>query len=315
MKNKRIIITGATGFVGANLTHRLCGDGHEVHLLVRENFRPWRIDSILKKINLHITDFAHSERLAGLVRDIQPHRIFHMAAYGAYSDQKDFQQMIQTNFIGTVNLVEACIKTGCEAFIHTGSSSEYGFKDHPPSEKEWLEPNSHYAVTKASATLFCTYAAMYHHLPLLTLRLYSVYGPWEESTRLIPTLISRGLRGELPPLVSPEIARDFVFTEDVITAYLLAADLAHRLRGAVYNVGTGVQTSIREVVETACEVMDIKTEPVWGSMTDRIWDTSIWTADTRAIQEELGWHPRYGFDQGFREAVAWFRKNMQSMVA
>lgn len=306
MKAKRIIITGATGFVGANLAHRLCRDGHEVHILVREKYTPWRIESIRSEIRLHVTDFSQAERLSALVREIQPHWIFHLAAYGGYSDQTDLHKMIQTNFISTVNLVESCLKTGCESFVHIGSSSEYGVKDHAPSEKEYLVPNSHYAVTKASATLFCTYVAQYHRLPLITLRLYSVYGPWEEPTRLIPTLIRCGLQGELPPLVNPEIARDFVFTEDVIHACLLGADMAVQKPGAVYNIGTGVQTSIREVVATARNAMNIKAEPTWGSMPDRKWDTSVWLADNQTAREVLGWYPFYDFGTGFTETVKWF---------
>src|SRR5205085_63861 len=135
----------------------------------------------------------------------------------------DLRRMIQTNLLGTVNLVEACIAAGCAAIVNTGSSSEYGFKDHAPTETEWLEPNSHYAVTKASATLFCHYTAQHWEGLLPTLRLYSVYGPYEEPSRLLPTVILHGLQNRLPPLVNPEIARDYIAVDDVCDAYLLAA--------------------------------------------------------------------------------------------
>ena len=86
-----------------------------------------------------------------IVIDIDPHWVFHLATYGAYSSQSDVQTIVTTNYNGTVNLVEACLETGFEAFVNAGSSSEYGYKDHAPVESELPEPNSHYAATKAAA--------------------------------------------------------------------------------------------------------------------------------------------------------------------
>jgi dolichol-phosphate mannosyltransferase len=303
----RVIVTGGSGFVGANLARRLVHDGHEVHLFLRKGYRPWRVEALRAEARFTEVDFGDADGLAHIVADIRPDWVFHLAAYGAYPDQTDARRMVDTNIVGTMNLVAACLKTGFQAFINTGSSSEYGFKNHAPSETDWLEPNSHYAVTKASATLFCRYTAQCHRVRLPTLRLYSVYGPYEEPTRLIPTLIVKGLRGELPPLVNPDIARDYVYVEDVIDAYLLAATQPANEPGAAYNVGTGIQTSLREVVEVARSVMGISAEPQWGTMANRSWDTGIWVADNRKMQAELGWHPQYSFEQGFRLTADWFR--------
>lgn len=309
---KRVILTGGTGFVGANLARRLLRDGHEVHLLVRGGHAAWRIEAIRADVRLHEADLCDEEALARAVADIRPDWVFHLAAYGAYSWQTDLRRTVQTNVVGTVALVEACLKAGFEAFVHTGSSSEYGFKDHAPSETEALEPNSHYAVAKASATLFCRHTAQGRGVRLPTLRLYSVYGPYEDPARLMPTLIRQGLKGTLPPLVNPETARDFVYAEDVCEAYLLAASRPGQEPGAVYNVGTGVQTTLREVVGVARRAMDIRAEPAWGSMPPRQWDTGVWVADSRKIREALGWRPRHTFEEGFRETVAWFRDDPPS---
>ncbi len=306
---KRVIITGATGFIGANLARRLVHDGHEVHLLVRQGYSQWRIEAIRAEVRLHEVKFGDEGALSQVVGSIRPNWVFHLAAHGAYSHQTDLRRMVETNILGTIHLVAACLETGFEAFVNTGSSSEYGFKDHPPSEMERLEPNSHYAVTKASATLFCRHAAQREGVHLPTLRLYSVYGPYEEPTRLMPTIIVRGLHGELPPLVSPDIARDYVYVEDVIDAYLLAATQPGQEPGAVYNVGTGIQTSLRQVVEVARHVLGITVEPQWGSMPSRLWDTNIWVSDNQKIRAALGWQPRHTFEQAFRLMVNWFRNN------
>ncbi len=303
---KRVLITGSTGFVGANLARRLLSEGHELHLLVRPAHKPWRIESIRKDVHLHQVELTDADALAGMVGEIRPEWIFHLAAYGAYSSQGDVHQMVQTNIAGTINLLEACLKTGFESFINTGSSSEYGIKDHAPSETEIVEPNSNYAVTKVSATLFCRYKAQCHKMPVSTLRLYSVFGPYEDPARLVPTLIRRGLRGELPPLVDPDGAHDFVFIDDVLDAYLLAATVANQEFGAVYNIGTGVQTTMRDVVDIARRVLTISAKPKWGSMPNRVWDATVWVADNRKARTELHWQPRYSFEDGFRRTVDFF---------
>lgn len=304
---KRIIITGATGFVGAGLARRLLAEGHEVHLFVRPGYHPWRIEAIRNHVRLHEVVFTDFSTVDHAVVQVQPEWIFHLAVYGAYSQQTDWQQMIDTNITGTANLLHACLKTGFEAFVNTGSSSEYGFKDHAPPEDEMVEPNSYYAVTKVTATHLCQMISYSHKHNMPTLRLYSVYGPYEDPTRLIPTLITHGLRGAFPPLVNPNIARDYVYAEDVYDAYLLAATKSSPQPGAVYNVGTGVQTSLREVVEVTRRILDIRDEPQWGSMPDRAWDTSVWVADNRKITRDLGWMPRHSFENGFRQTVEWLQ--------
>jgi nucleoside-diphosphate-sugar epimerase len=306
---KRAILTGATGFIGANLARRLLQAGHEVHLLVRPNYAPWRIAAIRGDVRLYEVSFSDPEGLDQVISDIRPDWVFHLAVHGAYASQSDVRQIVDTNILGTINLIQACLKAGFEAFVNTGSSSEYGFKDHAPSEREWLEPNSYYAVTKASATLFCRYSAQSRGMHMPTLRLYSVYGPYEEPTRLMPTLILHGLKAELPPLVGPDIARDYIYIDDVTEAYLLAAAQPGQEIGAVYNLGTGIQTSLREVVEIARRRLRIPVEPVWGSMPNRQWDTHVWIADNREIREHLKWRPTYTFEQGFHTMVNWFAEN------
>lgn len=310
---KRALLTGGTGFVGANLARRLIREGHEVHLLVRPRYQAWRISEIQSDVQVHALNPDDTDALKVLVALIRPEWIFHLAAYGAYSSQTDMIRMIGTNLTFTVNLVEACIQQGFESFVHTGSSSEYGFKDHPPLEQEWIDPNSGYAVTKASATHFCRFSSLKYGVNITTLRLYSVFGAYEEPTRLIPTLILKGLEGTFPPLANPTVARDYIYVEDVNTACLLAA-AQQGIKGAVYNVGTGVQTSLKEVVETAQRVLSIRNAPQWGSMPDRQWDTSVWVANPQAIKKDLGWYPSYTLEEGLRLTSEWFQ-HTPSMLA
>lgn len=304
----RVLITGGTGFVGANLVRRLLADGHEVHLLVRAEHQPWRIEEIRADIALHPVALTDAEAVERLLLTVKPQRVFHLAVHGAYSWQTDAQQIIETNITGTVNLLQAAVKAGVESFVNTGSSSEYGFKDFAPPEDTFVEPNSAYAVAKVAGTHFCRLFAKQHDMHIPTLRLYSVYGPYEEPNRLIPKLITHGLAGGFPPLANPDIARDYVHVDDVVDAYFLAAEPGKTSEaGPVYNVGTGVQTSLADAVAVAKTVLAIAEEPEWGSMDNRGWDTTVWVANPEKIKRELGWQPRFDFERGFAETVHWFR--------
>ena len=306
---KRVVVTGASGFVGANLARRLLDEGHQVHLLLRSAHATWRIAGIRDDARCHIVDLCDSDQLGRIIGNLRPEWIFHLAAYGAYPQQVDLNQMITTNITATSSLLTACLNVGFEAFVHTGSSSEYGLVDHAPTEAEYIDPDSYYACTKAAATHLCRHIARAHEVHLPILRLYSAYGPFEEPTRLVPTLVRKALRGQLPPLVAPDTARDFVYIDDVCQAYLLAA--AHRGSepGAIYNVGSGTQTTIRQMVEMTREQFGVTAEPVWGSMAQRTWDTKVWIADHTKISRELRWQPHYPLHKGLAHTAEWFAQH------
>ena len=304
---KRVVVTGSAGFVGANLVRRLVQDGHDVHQFLHPESDLWRLEGLVDDTTLHRVDLEDRDRVTQTMAHVRPDWVFHAAAHGAYPFQTDFRKMIATNLVATVNLVEAALATGFESFIHTGTSSEYGVKDHGPAEDVLPEPNSHYAVTKASATLYCRYAAQAHGVGIRVLRLYSVYGPWEEPTRLMPKLVVRGLQGGWPPMANPNTARDYVHTDDVIDAYMAAASVPDQDPGVVYNIGTGVQTSLQEVTEIARQELSINAEPEWGSMPDRIWDAGVWVADPAVALKRLGWSARHDVTTGFSAFVTWMR--------
>ena len=306
---KRVFVTGATGFIGANLARRLVRDGHDVHVLLGEPCHPWRLRDLFRDLTAHHGDLRDRDGVRAAVRRARPDWVFHLAVHGAYSWQTDLRAIVETNVLGLVNLVEACLVTGFEALVNTGSSSEYGCKDHAPDETCWLEPNSYYAVTKASATLLCRHTAQATGKHLPTLRLYSVYGPYEEPNRLMPRLVLHGLRGTYPPLASPDVARDYVYIDDVIDAYLRAVRTPDQEAGAVYNVGTGVQTTLRQVVSLAGKLFPYQGPPAWGSMPDREWDTTIWVADNRRICRALGWEPAHTLEAGLRAFRDWMEAN------
>ena len=304
--SRRVLVTGGAGFVGANLVRRLIFDGHDVHLLLTPGRPYWRLDDIVGRHSPHYLDLADLSAVGSLLTDLRPQWIFHLATYGAYPTQSDFGLSLRTNVVATAGLVQAALREGFESFVVAGSSSEYGTKDHPPREPDGLDPISHYAATKAAATILCRQLARSYSANLVILRLYSVFGPFEEPTRLIPSIIAESWDNRLPPLVNPDTAHDFVFVSDVVDAFVRCAERTNHTPGAIYNVGTGIQLSLREVVDVARDVLNLTAEPDWGSMPSRPWDTSNWRGDSSTLQDRTGWHARFSFQEGFTRTVEWF---------
>lgn len=302
---KNCLVTGAGGFVGANLVRRLLDEGHAVTAWVAEASDTWRLADIAGALPIETVRFADPEELTGRLRAIKPDWIFHLAAHGAYSFQKDQTRIYETNLLGTVQLLGAARTVGTEIFIHAGSSSEYGVKRHPTAETEALEPASFYAWTKSCATLYGVYAALSLGVPSITLRLYSVYGPFEDPRRFIPVLLVNSLKGCLPPLARPEVAHDFIFVEDVCDAFLEAAAHSKHARGAIYNVGTGVQSSLRDIVNLARTELGVTAEPIWGEHPDRSGDSDVWVADPQKLRDVCGWFAKTSLRDGLLRTRDW----------
>jgi dolichol-phosphate mannosyltransferase len=306
---KRVLITGGSGFIGANLARRALADGHEVHLFLRPGHRPWRVEEIAKEVHTHAVDLTRAEDVRTALAAVRPDWVFHLAAYGAYPIETDVRLMVETNLLGCVSLLDACVAAGVGAFVNAGSSSEYGYKDHAPAEEESLEPNSAYAVTKAAATHYTRLLSRTADINALTVRLWSIYGPYEEPKRLIPTLLVHALEGRLPPLVAPDTARDFVFVDDAVDALLKVAAAASLPRGSVYNLCSGIQSTLRDVVEETRRLTHLAVEPLWGGMKARTWDTSVWVGSPERMTREVGWRAHTTLSEGLARTARWLRSD------
>ena len=307
MTRKRVLITGAGGFVGAALARRLIADGHEVHVFLKGTSPRWRIADVTADLRTHDADLRDEDRVRQLVGEVKPEVIYHLATHGAYPFQTDPDGIIQTNILGTWNLLKAASRVDYEVFVNTGSSSEYGFKEYAMRESDLLEPNSYYSVAKCAQTLLCQHVAKTDNRPITTFRLFSVYGPLEEPSRLVPTLIRRCLDGQDLTLVDPEIARDFVYVDDVVDAYLRFEKLGG-LRGEIVNVGTGVRGTIRQVVDLVLKHTGAQVQCHWGAMPARIWDTVTWVGDCTKSNRLLGWSATTSLSDGLEQTVQWMRE-------
>lgn len=308
--DKRYLVTGSTGFVGSCLVHKLVQMGFRVHVVIRNESNTWRINDILDKLFVHIADLANLFDINKIVKDVQPDIIYHLAAYGAYHFQTDTTKMIQTNITGTMNLINACSGHEFETFINIGSSSEYGPKNQKIKETYLLEPNNHYGVTKSCATLFCQCEAKNKKLPINIVRLFSAYGYFEERTRLVPTIIKSCLTGQNPRLLSPNSVRDFIFIEDIID-FLLKLTANPKITGEIFNLGSGRQNSIRDLVTEVIELTNSNIQPIWGAAEPRpTIEPNAWVADISKSRKMLDWKPKNSLKQGLKKSIKWYEKNI-----
>ncbi len=307
---RNVLVTGATGFVGANLARKLVALGCVPHVIKRKNANIGRIKDVAQQMVFHDVDLLNRAKINKLVKIIKPDIIFHLATYGGYVFQNECESIMVTNINGTTNLLNACLNVGFTSFINTGSSSEYGIKNKPMKETDILEPITNYGVSKASVTLLCQAIAMIQNLPIVTLRLFSVYGYYEAKTRLIPYAILCALKNKPMVLSSTRSVRDFVFIEDAVDAYIRAAELKGK-NGEIFNIGYGEMHSSKEVVEKIVELTGTRAKPQWGKLFNPRNEPKTWVADITKSKKMLGWKPRYDLSSGLKKTVEWFRQNKE----
>ena len=300
-----IFVYGASGFIGANLFKDIFSIRKDCYALTHDAQKAWRLKLLdVPAENIVHCDIVSNYSVQEVFNTYKPKTIFNLAAYGAYSKQKNVTLTYETNVIGTVNLLENIFSD--TIYIHAGSSSEYGFNCTTPKETDALEPNSHYSVSKASAAYLIQFYARVHEKNAVNLRLYSIYGDWEEPDRLIPKLIESVRQHKLPNFVSKDISRDFVYMSDCIEAFIDAAlKMSPKIRGKSYNIASGVKTTIGDLVEICRKEFGIKEEPLWGSMENRSWDLAEWYGDPTEAKKDLGWETKTPLHQGLRRYFDW----------
>jgi dolichol-phosphate mannosyltransferase len=300
-----VLIVGVSGFIGSKLYFSIKKIRDDVYACSRNPMNNWRLinRSTPDIINCDITDY---EALKGLINSIKPMTVFNLAAYGAYSRQTDAEKIHRTNYMGTLNLLRALSEAGCAAFVQAGTSSEYGLNCAGPDENAELIPNSNYAVSKASAGYIIKYYGRILNFPCVNMRLYSVYGPWEEKDRLIPNLITNGLNGRYPNFVDRSISRDFVYIDDCNAAMVKATLTICRTHpGISVNIASGVKTTLEDAAKAAKKIFKIADEPVFGSMANRKWDLPEWYGNPSLAEKLMGWKSTTSFEEGLRLNAEW----------
>jgi UDP-glucose 4-epimerase len=295
---KRILITGASGFIGSHLCGRLSKIGAEIHAVSRlaasgatEFARWWQ------------ADLTHLDSVRSLVASTKPDFIFHLA--GQVTGARGLEMVEPTflnNLASTVNLLTAAKETGCQRILVAGSQEEPDPRDTQPV------PCSPYAASKWAAA---GYSRMFHRLygtPVVTLRVFMVYGPAQRDLqKLVPYVIRSLLRGEPPLLTSGERPIDWIYCDDVVDAFIATAH-ADKVEGEVVDVGSGQTATVRSVVENLVRIMNSCLQPKFGAVPPRPME-QVRVADPAKTLAQIGWLAKTTLDQGLRQTVQWYSQH------
>ena len=300
-----ILVLGASGFIGANLLRMLLRFRADAFGTSSQP-AAWRLEGV-PAANIVSGDLLVEQNVTKLLDTVRPRTVFNCIAHGAYSFETNVGLIYRTNVDLTARLVEELGKRGVHRYVHAGSSSEYGDNASGPPEDTVLQPNSHYSVSKGAAAGLLHYAGRKLGFPGVNLRLYAVYGPYEDSSRLVPVALVKALRGEHTSYVDPNISRDFIYVDDCCEAFIHAAlYLPEDKFGDSYNIGSGTKTTIGEVAHLFKDMFSLPGDPPF-TMPNRQWDVAGWFADPAKAAADLGWKASTGLRDGLNAMTAWLR--------
>jgi NAD dependent epimerase/dehydratase len=315
---KKVLVTGAEGFIGSHLTERLVALGAEVKALVMYNsFNTWGwIDTFRpgEKNKLHIicADIREADLLKSTLKDINI--VFHLAALIAipYSYVSP-SSYIKTNIEGTLNLLQAARDHGVEKFLHTSTSEVYGTALYTPiDEKHPLQGQSPYSASKIGADMIAESFHRSFDLPVTTVRPFNTYGPRQSMRAIIPTLIVEMLSNDKIQLGSLHPIRDFTYVSDTVEGFLKTAE-TDDINGEVINIGSAQGISIGNLAEKLMKMMNkkITVESEEKRVRPPKSEVNQLICNNNKAKELIGWQPNVSLDEGLEKTINWFKENLK----
>jgi nucleoside-diphosphate-sugar epimerase len=304
----RVLLTGATGFVGSHVARLLVREGCEVHALIRADSSLERIADVQSHLSVLRGDILHADLLAQSLRTIQPELCIHL---GWSTKPGEYLQALANIDLmaATVKLALLLAESGCRRFVGIGTCFEYDTDAGYLSESTPLRPAFLYSAAKAGAFMTLSNLAI-SDMTLAWARLFYLYGPFEHERRLVPSVIQALLRGEEARCTSGEQVRDFLHVEDVASA--LWAIARSSIVGAV-NVGSGCPVTVARLVTLIGEIAERPELVRLGMVAQAKGDPRFVCADNQRVVAEASWRPRIGLDDGLRSTVDWWRARVSHL--
>lgn len=314
-KRKTVLVTGAGGFIGSHLTEKLVDSGAKVKAFVRYNSRnDWGLIGILpshtkEKIEVIMGDLRDPETIRSVMKDVDA--VFHLGALIAipYSYIHP-REVVETNIMGTLNILNAAKEYKPEKIIHTSTSEVYGTAQYVPiDEKHPLQGQSPYSASKIGADKLAESFYRSYDLPITTLRPFNTYGPRQSARAVIPTIITQALAQNKVLLGSLEPTRDLSYVDDVVDGFIKAAE-SERSTGEVINIGSGFEISINDLANKIISLIGKKVNIVSDPKRVRPQKSEVGRlmADNSKAKELLNWEPKISLDEGLRKTIDWFLK-------
>lgn len=318
----KVVVTGADGFIGSHLTEMLVRQGAEVTALsCYSSFdtQGW-LDDLPPDVLAALKVVRGDVRDAGFVRRLVQGQdiVFHLAALIAipYSYVAP-QSYVETNVLGTLNVLEAVRGTSVRRMVQTSTSEVYGSAiTMPISEKHPLQGQSPYSASKIGADMMSEAYARSFDVPVVILRPFNTFGPRQSERAVIPTVIRQLLDPTCSTIKVGDISttRDFTFVNDTAAAFLAIGTAPEIEPGTAYNAGTGTAVSVGELIALAAELVGC-TKPLeheTGRMRPERSEVRALLADSQRIQDATGWRPHASLRDGLHRTIAWWRKRLQS---
>ncbi|MEP6690049.1 MAG: NAD-dependent epimerase/dehydratase family protein [Gemmatimonadaceae bacterium] len=304
LAGRRVLVTGAAGFLGSHLVPRLIDRGAEVCALDRAGARRW---DLIERAGVAASVRADVRSLAEAVHDgvLGPlDTIIHLAAVGVLGEVPDVRELVTTNVDGTVAVLLAARRLRAR-LIYCGSCFEYG------AGARWTEdalpaPTTEYGAAKAAGWLIAQAFSRRTGLELVSLRPFSMYGPMEPPGRLIPSVVRHALAGRPIDLTPGNQARDFVYVEDAADAFIAAATTDTAV-GGTFNVCTGSAVTVRDIVRRVLQSTESASIAQFGALSYRPTERPVLSGDPSRAEQILGWRAQVSLDEGLARTIAWFR--------
>lgn len=314
LKDKRVLVTGGAGFVGSNLVRRLVEMGAETHIIEKPGVSPWRLEDCTGKISIGYTDISDTEQTYTTIRSIDPEYVFHLAAYGVDYRDQDFHKSISINLNGTLNLFEAIKNTACKRFIHTGSCSEFGnISASRYKENEPIDPGNIYGITKAASVQLVKILSDQYQKPVVVIRPFSLYGPYEPEQRIVPYIIKKCAQGEKLNFTKGEQIRDYLFVEDLVSAYTASLFVEINDFFETFNIGSGNPITVKDLIFKIVDILDYDREKIClGALPYRENERMSLVADIGKVEKKMGWTPLVSLEDGLRKTIDWFHRRSES---
>lgn len=311
-----VLVTGAGGFIASHLVEKLVDLGSEVTCFIRYNSRGdiGMIDLLPKEKKKKLCIIAGDLRDSDAIRDVTKNKdvIFHLGALISipYSYLHP-REVVETNIIGTLNILTSSLKNKVPKIIHTSTSEVYGTARYVPiDEKHPLQGQSPYSASKIGADKLAESFYLSYNLPVATIRPFNTYGPRQSGRSVIPTIIMQALKSENIYLGSLESTRDFTFVDDMVEAFFRVAE-SDASAGKVINIGSNFEISVNELVEKISNLMGKKLKIISDSTRIRPVKSEVnrlW-ADNRKAKRLLGWKSRVSLEEGLLKTIDYISMN------
>lgn len=316
-RDKRVLVTGAGGFIGSHLVERLVELGARTRALVRYTSSGnwgWLDRSPLKDdMEVVLGDIRDRDSVRRAVKNVD--HVFHLAALiGIPYSYHAPDSYVQTNITGTLNVLQTALDNDVERVVHTSTSEVYGTAQYVPiDEKHPLQGQSPYSASKIGADKLAESFNLSFSLPVVTVRPFNTYGPRQSARAIIPTVITQCLTGNTVRLGNLSPTRDLNYVSDTVNGFLMAAESEQAI-GRTVNLGGGQEISIGNLAKRIAQLIEREITIVSdeqrirpkGSEVERL------LADNRLANELIGWQPTTSLDQGLKNTITWVSENLNA---